>query len=185
MRRLFFDPPQEVVASFCLGGCLERGDVHALGVHQREGVPRQATLARGVHPLQHEQHAPGSTAAALGEQSLLQVGELVAHRGQGALAVLLPALEQWRGPGVVRRQLDGSTGNSQRFDDRLRHAGQYARATAHSSSTWSMTQNSLPSGSRSTTKSASSGYGQSSTRVAPRSTSRRTCSSWSLVYRSR
>src|SRR3954468_13459151 len=185
MRRLFFDPPREVVASFCLGGCLERGDVYALGVHQREGVSRQATLARGVHPLQHEKHAPRSAAAALGEQPLLQVRELAAHRGQGSLAVLLPTLEQRRGPGVVRRQLHGSTVNGQRLDGRFAHAGQYARATAHSSSTWSMTQNSLPSGSRSTTKSASSGYGQLSTRVAPSSTSRRTCRSWSLVYRSR
>ena len=58
-RQRLADPPQEVVLQLLLGRRLERGDPHALGVDQADGVPEHAALPGGVHALQHQQHAPG------------------------------------------------------------------------------------------------------------------------------
>ncbi len=57
------DPPQEVVAQLRLRRRLERGDPHALGVHQPDGVAQHAALAGGVHALQDQQQATGRAGA--------------------------------------------------------------------------------------------------------------------------
>ena len=71
-----------------LGRSLEGGDLHALGVDHADGVLEGAALAGGVHPLEHEEHRPLAVVLA-GEQSLLQVEELLPDRPEVALARLL------------------------------------------------------------------------------------------------
>ena len=65
------DPPQEVVAALLGSRRAERGDAHALRVHLTDDVAHRASLAGGVEALQHEQHAPCTALAPLGEQPFL------------------------------------------------------------------------------------------------------------------
>ena len=76
-----------------LGRRLERLDPHALRVDQADGVPHDAALAGGVHALEHQQDAALPAGPALGEQPLLEVGQLVAQRVERRLALRLVAVE--------------------------------------------------------------------------------------------
>ena len=53
--------------------CLERRDLRALRIELPDYVLDRAALSRGVHALQHEQHAALAAGLALGVEHLLQV----------------------------------------------------------------------------------------------------------------
>ena len=113
------DPPQEVVRALLLGRRLERGDPHALRVDQADRVPQRAALAGGVHALQHQQHAPASAGPALGEQPLLQVGQLGAQRRAAPPCRGLAAVEAGRRVGVDRGEVDRTGGRRRMLTGRL------------------------------------------------------------------
>ena len=100
--------PQEVVLLLLVGRRLEAGDLHALRVDQTDGVPQHAALARGVHPLEHQEHPALGPGGALGPQPLLQVAQLVTERRQSGSAVLLAAVEAGGVVGRERGQVDRS-----------------------------------------------------------------------------
>lgn len=72
-----FDSPEEVVLAFFFGGGFERRKLQALRVDRSEHVPDYAALARGVHPLQHEEYgwSVGVVCACLRVHAFLQVGK--------------------------------------------------------------------------------------------------------------
>ena len=72
------------------------------GSTRPDGVAQDAALAGGVHALQHQQHRAGAAGLALGEQPLLQVGQLVAQRGEVGLARRLVAVVARGGVGLDR-----------------------------------------------------------------------------------
>ena len=75
---------------------LEGGRAHALRV-DRDDVPHQAPLARGVHALHDEQQRPVGPGGRLGVEPLEQVGQLGVTGLERRLAVVLVALEGRRG----------------------------------------------------------------------------------------
>ncbi len=93
---------------------LEAADPDALRVDQADRVTQHAALARGVHALEDEQHPTARAGRAVGEQPLLQVGELGTQRGERGLALGLAAVEAGCGVGLDRGQVHRSRRRAQR-----------------------------------------------------------------------
>ncbi len=81
------DAPEVVVRELGRRRRLERGDLAALRVDALEDGADDAVLARGVEPLEDEQHG----VPALGVEALLELLELLPRDGEQAQRVLLAA----------------------------------------------------------------------------------------------
>ena len=81
-------------------------DVHAGGIELADDVADRAALARGVHPLQHEQHAARAAPAALRVELLLQRRDPLGQLGCAVLGVGLALLEAGGRPRVDPAQVD-------------------------------------------------------------------------------
>ena len=112
-RELLADAPEEVVRELLGRRAAERDDVHAGGVDLADHVLDRAALARGVHPLEHEQHAARAAAAALRVELLLQRGDPLGLRGLDLLGGGLLAAESRLAARVDRAQVDGAPGRPQ------------------------------------------------------------------------
>ena len=108
-----------------LGGRLERVNVHTLRIDTADHMPDDAALACRVHRLQHEQHTAGSAKPALGEQTLLQVGESVVVAEQLLLGRLLVDARVRGGVDVSQDEIGGD-----RLQGNSAHAPQPTRAAA-------------------------------------------------------
>ena len=109
LRQRVADPPQEAVLALLGGRRLEAGDLHALRVDQPDGVAQHAALARGVHPLQHQQH-PALASRWCARPTAAPAGRTARHRartGRPCPCVLPPSK-----PGVCvgrdRAEVDGT-----------------------------------------------------------------------------
>ena len=101
------DAPEEVVPQLLGGRRLERRERHALRVDAADDVPHDAALARGVHRLQDQQHRVlRHPDAALGEEPLLQVVELVEPGREVLAAVGLAAVDTRACSGIDVRETE-------------------------------------------------------------------------------
>ena len=110
------DAPQEVVLQLDGGRLLEGGDLHTLRVDQSDSMAQGAALARGVHALEHQQDAAVAARTALGEEPLLEVGQLVPHPEESLLAVRLVPVVAGRRIGGQRGQVDRAGREAQRHE---------------------------------------------------------------------
>ena len=83
-------------APLLVGGRLERRDPDALRVDQADRVAEHAALAGGVHALEDQQHASRRAGGPLGEQPLLEVGQL-GRRARTAPPCRRPSCRRSRG----------------------------------------------------------------------------------------
>ena len=89
------DPPQEVVGQLLGRGHLERRHRAALRVERGHDVAHRAVLARGVDPLEDDEHLP----PALRPEPVLEMRSAVQPRGELVAAAVL-------GVAVGRRRVD-------------------------------------------------------------------------------
>jgi hypothetical protein len=80
--------------------------VQPLRVHQPTDVPDHPALARGVHPLQHDEHGPPSAADRLGVQRLLQVVETCTEIGNALHGSGLVLRADRAGARIHRRKVE-------------------------------------------------------------------------------
>ncbi|MCY1230940.1 hypothetical protein D9M72_433740 [compost metagenome] len=105
-----FDPPEEVVGLFLIGGRLERLELHTLRVHGTHDVSHNAALPRRVHSLEDQQDALGAAEFGFGEQLLLEGGKFAVEFGQEGLSVGFAARVPRRGIRIDVGQPESVTG---------------------------------------------------------------------------
>ena len=110
----------------------ERRDVQAGRIALADDVADGAALARGVHPLQHEQHAARAALAALGVELLLQRRDALGQLRVRLLGRVLALLEAGGGARVDAEQVDRAGGGAEECGDRrLGHSrARYSRRTS-------------------------------------------------------